>query len=292
MSDTNLKNLEYRANKELELLGRWFRANKMVLNAKKTKFILFGVPNSSKELSFRLELEGDILGRVSENDREKFVKLVGVALDENLSFKHHVNLVKAKLNRANFILARSGRFLTKEVRLIVYNSLVKSVLDFSSWVYGNSGKTQIDQLFKLQKKIVRNVQGVGRRVHTNQLFTGLEILKVPDLIEYNTRIIGWKIWNETAPKNLCEGYEKRISNRTTRSTADRILTVPFCKRKRMEVAPCFAVPKIWNEICNEVKKIDKLRLFKAKLISDYLDSYRQEPPCKLKNCFACSLAFV
>ena len=251
MSDTNVKNLEYRANKELELLGRWFRANKMVLNAKKTKFILFGVPNSSKELSFRLELERDILGRVSENDREKFVKLVGVALDENLAFKHHVNLIKAKLNRANYILARNGRFLTQEARVIVYNSLVKSVLEFSSWVYGNSGKTIIDQLFKIQKKIVRNVQGVGRRVHTNRLFASLEILKVPDLIQYNTRIVGWKIWNETAPRNLCEGYEKKRSNRTTRSATDRKFEIPFCKKKKMEIAPCFSVPKIWNETTEE-----------------------------------------
>ena len=91
MSDKNLKDLEVRANEELAKVERWFRTNKMVLNSKKTKFILFGVPKSSKNVSFKLEIGGEYLSRVSEIGEEKFVKLVGVALDENLSFKYHLN---------------------------------------------------------------------------------------------------------------------------------------------------------------------------------------------------------
>jgi len=78
MSDKSLKNLENRANKELEAVDTWFRANKMVLNSKKTKYILFGAPKSCE---FRLEIGGEIMSRISENAEEKYVKLVGIALD-------------------------------------------------------------------------------------------------------------------------------------------------------------------------------------------------------------------
>jgi len=291
MSDKNLKDLEVRANEELAKVERWFRTNKMVLNSKKTKFILFGVPKSSKNVSFKLEIGGEYLSRVSEIGEEKFVKLVGVALDENLSFKYHLNLIKVKLNQANFILARSGRFLTQEVRVIIYNSLVKSVLEFGSWVYGHSGKTQMDQLFILQKKIVRNVTGVRRKAHTNDLFIRLGFLKVPEIIEYNTRIMGWKIWNGVAPGHFCEGYEKVSSLRNTRSAGDRNFMVPFCKNKKMERASCYSVTKTWNEIDSVVKNTEKLCQFKKKLMSEYFESYRLEPSCKIKNCYACSLAF-
>ena len=291
MSDENLKNLEIRAGVELELVERWFRANNMALNSKKTKYILFQVPNSCKNNKFELKLGGEILSRVSPvNAEEKFVKLVGVALDENLSFKHHVKQIKIKLNRANFILAKSGKFLTQEIRVLVYNTLVKSVLEFSSWVYGNSGKSIIDELFRLQKKIVRNVMGVRRRVHTNSLFIKLGFLKLSDLIEYNTRVIGWKIWYGKAPENLSEGYEKASLARKTRSSNEQNFKIPFCKKEKLKVASCYSVTKCWNNIDRDTKKIEKLGKFKRKLVSQYFDSYSREKPCNIKNCYACSLA--
>ena len=89
--------MEIRAGAELELVERWFQANNMALNSKKTKYILFQVPNSCKNNMFELKLGGEILRWVSSTTEEKFVKLVGVALDENLSFKHHVNPNKSEL---------------------------------------------------------------------------------------------------------------------------------------------------------------------------------------------------
>jgi len=286
MSDKNIKMLESKANTELERVGLWFRANNMVLNSKKTKYILFGAP---KNTQFKLEIEGDIIDRVSNYEKENYVKLVGIALDEKLSFKHHINLIKVKLNVANFILAQSGKILTQEIRVLVYNSLVKSVLDFGSWVYGHCAKSLIDQLYVLQKKIVRNVVGARGKVHTNKFFARLGILKIPDIIDYNTLITGWKIWNSKAPENLCNGYEKITPIRNTRSALSKNFKVPFCKTSHMEIAPCYSITKNWNCLNEDMKNIQKLVSFKAKLMANTFERYLQEPPCKIKNCYACSL---
>ena len=286
MSDKSLKNLEIKANKELKSVEQWFQANKMALNSKKTKYILFGAPRSCK---FTLKLGGEILSRVSEIEEENYVKLVGIALDDNLSFKHHINQIMTKLNRTNFILARSGRFLPRDIRVLVYNSLVKSVLEFGCWVYGYAGKTVIEQLFKLQKKIVRNVAGVRRKTHTNDLFISLGILKLQDLIEYNSKVIGWKIWYKKAPENFYDGYTKSAPCHNTRSALEKKFTVPFCKKVKMEVAPCYSLTKCWNNIDSDFKNIEKLHNFKAKVKSAYFEKYLREPPCQIKNCFACSV---
>jgi len=66
--------------------------------------------------------------------------------------------------------------------------------------------------------------------------------------------------------------------------------VPFCKNKKMERASCYSVTKTWNEIDSVVKNTEKLCQFKKKLMSEYFESYRLEPSCKIKNCYACSLA--
>ena len=95
-----------------------------------------------------------MLYRVSEVAEEKFVRLVGVMLDEDLSFKHHVENVKAKLSRANFLMARSRNLLPVDVRVLIYNALVRSVLEFACVLYGSAGKGTIDVIEKMQKKIV------------------------------------------------------------------------------------------------------------------------------------------
>ena len=158
--------------------------------------------------------------------------MVGIAIDEKLSFKYHINLVKSKLNSANFILARSGSFLPQVVRVLVYNALVKSVLEFGIWIYGHCVKTVIDDPFRLQK-IVRNVAGVSRRVHTNESNVRLGFLKVPELIKYNANIIGWNIRHDKAQKNFCDSYEKNSSVKITRSATDLNFKVPFCKSQKM-----------------------------------------------------------
>ena len=61
---------------------------------------------------------------MSELGDEKFVRLVGVLLDEELSFKYHVAQVKAKLSRINFVIAKSRNLLPPNIRLLIYNSLV------------------------------------------------------------------------------------------------------------------------------------------------------------------------
>ena len=42
----------------------------------------------------------------------------------------------------------------------------------------------------------------------------------------------------------------------------------------------------------EFKNTEKLREFKGKIKSIYFERYLQEPPCKIKNCLACSAAIL
>ena len=115
MNDKNLRELESRANKELKEVERWFRTNKMFLNVKKTKYMLFGLPRSMLNEPFDLSISEGRLERLSESSTEKCVKIVGITLDEQLTFKYHIEAVKAKVNRANFFIAKSKQLLPVDV---------------------------------------------------------------------------------------------------------------------------------------------------------------------------------
>mgnify|MGYP007027700656 CR=1 FL=1 len=262
----------------------------MFLNVKKTKYMLFGLPRSMLNEPFDLSISEGKLERLSESSTEKCVKIVGITLDEQLTFKYHIEAVKAKVNRANFFIAKSKQLLPVDVRLLIYNTLVKSVLEFGSWIYGNVSDNAMESLVKLQKKVVRNVAGVRGRCHTNPIYTELGILKLPDLIAYDKRVISYKIWYELAPKNFWEDYEKMVhAHFNMRSAMQKKFKQHLCKKKQMEVAPCYALVKEWNDIDENMKNLMKIRTFKKTLIQSYLDGYSREPRCDGKNCYSCSL---
>ena len=164
MSGKTLADLQIKAQVELGKVEEWFQANTMQINSKKTRYIIFNLPKTRRSEAFDLELGEEQLTRVSEDMEEKYVRLVGVLLDENLSFRHHVENLKTRLNKVNFVLARSKNVLPTNIRILIYNSLVRPVLEFACVLYGSAGIGTISILEKVQKKLLEmsREQGVDR----------------------------------------------------------------------------------------------------------------------------------
>ena len=127
------KNYVYKtANIELEKAAVWFRANKLTLNVSKTKYILFRKSGVSVNLDNVLLKIGDkIIERRGEDCEDKYFKFVGILLDENLSWVHHLNHIRGKLSSANYAIAKVKNLLPKKIKLNIYNSLFRSHLEYS-----------------------------------------------------------------------------------------------------------------------------------------------------------------
>ena len=75
-------------NKELRKVATWFKANKLSLNIFKIKYSLF---NSTKKRNDTSNISPLHIENVPLK-REFCHKILGVYLDENLSWKHHVDI--------------------------------------------------------------------------------------------------------------------------------------------------------------------------------------------------------
>ena len=58
----------------------------------------------------------------------KYVKYLGIFIDENLSWSTHINKLSKKISRANGILAKLRYFATKKILILVYNAIFYSQL--------------------------------------------------------------------------------------------------------------------------------------------------------------------
>ena len=110
--DTNLlclsnsiKKLSKLVNAELKHLLNWLNANKISLNVKKTEMTIFKSKQKKLEADLKIKLWGKRLYPTES------VKYLGVKIDANLTWQHHVNDLSIKLNRANALLFKMRNML-------------------------------------------------------------------------------------------------------------------------------------------------------------------------------------
>ena len=120
-SDKCERSLRKKMNHDLALLFDWLCANRLSLNVLKTEFILFKTTHMALNHRFTLKLNGKTIFA------SKKVKYLGLIVDENLTWGHHIFELRKKLNRANGILSRL-RYSNcpASVLLCVFHSLFMS----------------------------------------------------------------------------------------------------------------------------------------------------------------------
>ena len=83
-----------KVNEELEKIGDWFKANKLFLNNKKTKYALFHKNSIKDYLPLKL---ADLKIANNQIGRERAIKFLGVMLDENANWQEHIRTVENKI---------------------------------------------------------------------------------------------------------------------------------------------------------------------------------------------------
>ena len=94
----------------------------------------------------KLEINGNII------ERERVTKFLGVLLDENLSWKPHINTIKNKISK-NIGLLYKARYIIKEKCLTqLYFSNMNSYLTYANIVWGSTYKSNLMPLYRKRSK--------------------------------------------------------------------------------------------------------------------------------------------
>lgn len=147
LSDTELSD-EYYAIKQ------WAQLNKMIINTSKTKEIVFHRP---KPLATINPAPIDGIQRVA------IAKLLGVTIDECLSFSIHITNIVSQCNQRSFLLRNLRRGGLNNVALdAVFNALVVSRILYCISVWGGFAKSvdtaRINSVFTKSKKYGHTVK--------------------------------------------------------------------------------------------------------------------------------------
>ena len=129
-SDCDINGIHATVNRELVGVDNWLKTNRLSLNVSKTSYmIIFNQKNAL-----------DIKIRVSILTKVTTVKFLGVTLDENLTFKDHVNKFTSKISKSVGVMRRHHCQLPANVMVKLYYSLVYSHLTYALLACGRSGR--------------------------------------------------------------------------------------------------------------------------------------------------------
>jgi hypothetical protein len=279
----NLGELTAYVNTELQKISNWFRANKMAVNAAKTKFIIFRTRGKLiNPHDCRLVFNNNEIGkpddpsmiyeieRIHNDGQTKSFKLLGVLFDEYLSFDAHITHLCAKISKSLFCINRIKNFVNQDTRKTLYCAMVHSHLVYCINVYGCANSTSLNKLKIKQKEAIRIIANAGFRDHTAPLFAQLKILPLEELIMYNKLKFMHSYTHNLLPVSFNHMWtlnRERNPDRVLRN-ADQLYVPPhnYATLKRM---PLFNFPSTWNlegvEKFNPIQHL-YLKKLKARLI--------------------------
>jgi hypothetical protein len=257
----NLATLTTYVNTELNKIANWFIANKMCVNTSKTKFIIFHNPTKQidNELA-KLFFNSNIIGtpddpskyfeieRIHNEGQTKNFKLLGILLDEHLSFQFHIDALCAKISKSLYIINRAKNLLPTSCLLTLYYALVHSHLNYCCTIYGSATRTRLQKLFLKQKQAIRIISNANYRANTSPLFRRHQILPIFDLITLCNLKFMHGFYFNTLPFSFREMWltnrERNPKNIRLRNADD--LYIPTHNYVTLKRLPLFNLPMLWN----------------------------------------------
>lgn len=129
-------------------LNRWCDANLMKLNLEKCKIMTFHT--NRKPILANYNIDNVSLSRVYE------IKDLGVTFESNLKFNNHFSNIKNKSQRMLGLLYRHTRdFRNPNTLINLYNSYVRSNLEYCCTVWSPQYATHINRLESIQHKFLK-----------------------------------------------------------------------------------------------------------------------------------------
>ena len=97
-------------------------------------------------------------------------KILGVLIDNNLSWKQHIEHLCAEVSKLIGLLWRNKHLLPYSSCVLFYNSYIQPRIDYCLPIWLKASAIHLDKIFRLQKRAIRTVFNVPYDTPTQDLF--------------------------------------------------------------------------------------------------------------------------
>ena len=185
----NGHSLSENINYEITKLTDWLNVNRLSLNTKKTKLMIFHTPQKKFDMP-------TIKINNTELEPQTHFNYLGITINKHTKWDGHVKKIAIKISKASGIIFKLNDVLPYNVLITLYNALILPHLTYGilAWGYDN------DIIFKHQKRALRAVTSSRYNAHTGPLFINMKLLKVKDIHKLSQLKFFYKRFHRELPE--------------------------------------------------------------------------------------------
>jgi len=151
-------------------INKWFCSNLLTLNYGKTYFLQF-LTKTDYEINMQVSFSGKKIATAES------LKFLGLTIDTTFTRRQHISEITTRLNKACYAIRSIKPFMSLDVLRSTYFAYVHSVISYGIIFWGNS--SHCEEIFKVQKRIIRIIMNLSKNASCRQSFRELNILPVP-----------------------------------------------------------------------------------------------------------------
>ena len=252
---------------DLALIQMWLNNHFLAPNVNKTKYVLF---NGRKRFESFTEEALNIRFNSAIIERSEKLKLLGLVIDEELSFKPHVDQIKNKIVPFIFALRRARKFITEKTAKDLYFAHVQSHLTYMNSIWSGITSGLMESLEIIQRKALRVVLKKSWFAGKELLYN-IRILPVSVICQTNSCLQVFKITSNMIKNNVDISVGSDVHNHFTRNREDFVIR--FCRTDKGEQNFYIRAFRNFNELPQQIKNFNSLSIVKRRLREHYLELY-------------------
>ena len=186
----------------------------MSLNVKKTQLLIFKAKKNRQQVN--ISLDGSGIKQVES------ARLWAIHVDENINWKNLVSHVFSNITKLSGILCRARHYWPRVVMRGLYYVLIYPYLIVTLYGKNDVHTTRLEQIRRLQRKIIRIITFSNFKEHTGPLFKELLISPLDDINNEAIALFMFRYFNNNLPSSYSDFFclNKDVHQFNTRSSSN------------------------------------------------------------------------
>lgn len=231
---------------DLDNISQWCEQNCMSLNSSKCFAIKFSRKHNPFPATYKINMNP--LTEVTS------IRDLGITVDAVLSFRSHIdNIVKRSSKICGFISRQAKVFRNKELSITLFNSLVRSILEYCCVVWNPGYQVHSMRIEQVLKRFMYHLAYMDNKCKLLRSYQSrLDFYNVMPL--YKRRKVAdivmlYKIVNGLVDcPNILEKIKIRVPRPGSRLKQRNTFTLPLCRTNMLQHSPIYRMCNSYNDV--------------------------------------------
>ena len=171
------------------------------------------------------------------------------------------------------MLTKLKHYVPGHILRSLYCTLILPYTNYGILVWGNTCKTYLEKILKLQKWAIRTISHEHYRCHTGPLFKKHKILTVQDAFKLELGIFMYKHQTKQLPEIFVNYFRKHNQIHSYQTRNSENYSIYNAKKMYADRAIRITGPILWNSLNMKLKEAKTIKQFRSTMKTTLLDLY-------------------